>query len=194
MASVFSTIAFYGAWFFVLFGAGSFLLFLFRRAIGRSDSAKVTELRDCASGAILIATLLFGISWYLTPSADELAQQAAHDAPEGQREAEVVARAEIACRKSLQCWGDKHMIAAAVYCAGEVPKLASYTSRWTDGMLEPKLSRISWLDQEAGTLTFWGDKIEFQNGFGAWQTMTYSCDFDPASQIVLDVQAAPGRL
>lgn len=101
---------------------------------------------------------------------------------------------DATCKKDLQCWGDKHSIAAGVYCKDPVGSLAKYSVRWTDGMLEPKFSRFRWLNQADGTLTFLGDKIEFQNGFGAFQKHIYECDFNPATNKVLDVRARPGQL
>ena len=98
------------------------------------------------------------------------------------------------CKKTLQCWGDKHSIAAAVRCDSYVEKLAKYSHKWTDGILEPKFSRFRWKDQAKGVVTFIGDKIQFQNGFGAWQNYIYECDYDPSSEQVLDVRAREGRL
>ena len=67
---------------------------------------------------------------------------------------------------------------------------------WTDGWLEKKFSHYRWRDQEAGILTYIGDKIRFQNGFGAWQNHVYECDVTiPGSRpFVLEVRAQPGRL
>ncbi len=101
---------------------------------------------------------------------------------------------EAACKQDLQCWGDKNSVAASVYCKDYVEKLAKYSARWTDGTFETKFSHFRWLNKEEATLTFIGDKIEFQNGFGAYQAHIYECDFDPASKTVLDVRARPGRL
>lgn len=101
---------------------------------------------------------------------------------------------DATCRKDLQCWGDKHSISAAVYCDDPIESLAKFSVRWTDGMLEPKFSHFRWLNQEQGTVTFIGDKIEFQNGFGAYQGHIYECDLNPSNNQVLDVRARPGRL
>jgi predicted RNA-binding Zn-ribbon protein involved in translation (DUF1610 family) len=98
------------------------------------------------------------------------------------------------CKKSLQCWGDKHNIDAGVRCDNYVEKLAKYSYKWTNGMLESKFSRFRWKNKENGVLTFIGDKIEFQNGFGAWQNSIYECDYNPALEKVLDVRARAGRL
>lgn len=98
------------------------------------------------------------------------------------------------CRFDLQCWGDKHIFSAGVYCAEPVEKLAKYSHKWTDGVLETKFSRFRWLDKTAGTMTYIGDKIQFQNGFGAWQNYTYECDINPESKQVLEVRAFAGRM
>lgn len=113
------------------------------------------------------------------------------------KDAEVtkqIAIDDAVCKLELSCWGEKHDIAAGVYCKSYVEKLANYSFRWTDGTLEPKFSHYRWLNKETSTLTYIGDKIEFQNGFGAYQRHVYECDFDPASNSILDVRANPGHL
>lgn len=100
---------------------------------------------------------------------------------------------DATCRKELQCWGGKHSIGGGVYCKDPVEKLAKYSARWTDGTFETRFSHFRWLDQSKGTLPLIGDKIEFQNGFGAYQNHVYECAFDPATNQVLAVRASPGR-
>lgn len=75
-----------------------------------------------------------------------------------------------------------------------IERLAKFQFEWADGWLEPNFSHYRWADQEKGLVTYLGDKIKFQNGFGAWQHYVYSCDYDPASDSILDVGGAPGRL
>ena len=98
------------------------------------------------------------------------------------------------CKKTLQCWGDKHNIAAAFSCDDYVEKLAKYSSKWTDGLLDPKFGHFRWKDKTKGIVTFIGDKIQFQNGFGAWQNYIYECDYDPVTEKVLSVRGRPGKL
>lgn len=43
-------------------------------------------------------------------------------------------------------------------------------------------------------MTYIGNKIQFQNGLGAWQNRVYECDFDPTTEKVVDVRAYPGHL
>jgi hypothetical protein len=51
------------------------------------------------------------------------------------------------CRKSLQCWGEKHMVSAAVRCREPIERLAKNNFEWTDGILEPKFSHYRWKNQ-----------------------------------------------
>ena len=94
----------------------------------------------------------------------------------------------------LSCLGNKGIIAAGVYCKEPIEKLALHSVKWTDGTLDMKFSRFRWKDKNAGTITYIGDKVEFQNGFGAFTPMTYTCDLSGDNQTVIDVQAEEGRL
>lgn len=98
------------------------------------------------------------------------------------------------CRKSLKCWGEKHDASAAVRCRGPVERLAKNDFEWADGWTEPKFSHYRWKNAQTGELTYIGDKIKFQNGFGAWIYHTYECDLDATGARVTDVRARPGRL
>lgn len=57
-----------------------------------------------------------------------------------------------------------------------------------------KFSHYRWKDAENGIVTVIGDKIKFQNGFGAWSNMIYECDVNPATEAVLDVRVSDGRI
>lgn len=109
--------------------------------------------------------------------------------------AEKPAQAETACKSDdLQCLGDKGVVGAGVYCKDDVERLATHSVKWTDGTFETKFSRFRWADQAAGTITYVGDKAEFQNGFGAFTPMVYECDLAKDNKTVLDVRAREGRL
>jgi hypothetical protein len=107
----------------------------------------------------------------------------------------VVADAkEEACRLDLSCWGEKAATVATIRCPALVVRMAKHDSEWTDGWLETKFSRYRWADKKAGVVTVIGDKVKFQNGFGAWTPMIYECDVDPATETVLDLRVREGRL
>jgi hypothetical protein len=98
------------------------------------------------------------------------------------------------CKKDLQCWGDKHLSTAAVWCDDQIERLAKYDFKWTDGWLESKFNRFRWYDQDSLIITFIGDKLQFQNGYGAWEYHIYECDFNTKIDAVLGVRVKPGRL
>ena len=99
-----------------------------------------------------------------------------------------------ACRQDLDCWGKKFKAKAEVKCEDGIEHLAKYSYKWTGGFLGQKFSLLRWKNQQAGIIIYIGDKIEFQNGFGAWQNYIYECDFDTNTETVLSTQADPGRL
>lgn len=138
--------------------------------------------RDMLLGVVLLIAIGFGITKCSSGSDSEKAADVAkaeHDA--------------AACKTDLQCWGDKNIAAASVYCKDDIERLAKYSVKWTDGSFETKMSRFRWSDQSKGIVTYLGDKAQFQNGFGAYQNVIYECDFDPASKAVLDVRVREGR-
>lgn len=101
---------------------------------------------------------------------------------------------ETECIKTLQCWGEKHAISAGAYCQRPIEKLAKYSFEWLDGAFTPRFSYYRWKDQPNGYVTYIGDKIKLQNGFGAWSNYTYECDFNPATNTVIDVRIGQGTL
>jgi len=109
-------------------------------------------------------------------------------------EQEKRAEAERQCRQDLKCWGERFFPAATSRCRRPVERLAKHDFQWTDGMLEPKFSHYRWRDQAAGVVTYLGDRIKFQNAFGAWTHHVYECDFDTAAGQPLAVRARPGRI
>jgi hypothetical protein len=98
------------------------------------------------------------------------------------------------CRQELGCWAEKFTVEASVRCKRAVEGLAKYQAEWTDGFLETKFSHYRWKNKDAGVVTYIGDKVKFQNGFGAWQMMLYECDFDTNTKESVDARARPGRL
>lgn len=109
-------------------------------------------------------------------------------------EAKQQAEEEARCRADLRCWGEKHQLEASIVCKGLVERLALNSFQWTDDWLEPKFSHYRWQDKAAGIITIIGDKIQYQNGFGAMINHVYECDYDPDNGRVIDVRAQRGRL
>ena len=97
------------------------------------------------------------------------------------------------CRKDSVCWGKEHRIAAEARCREPIEALAQYQVRWKD---EPNgmFKKVSWLNQQQGSLKYIGDGAQFQNGFGAWSNYSYSCDYNPDTMTVLNIDVQKGRL
>lgn len=127
-----------------------------------------------------LAVLAGGLWWWFSPQSqeDKLAQEVQ----------------DRLCRGNLDCWAGKWRSEAGFDCQRPIELLARNNFEWTDGFLEPKLTKAGWLSEAAGTLRFFGSAIKFQNGFGAWIIHTYECDYDPESGTVLGVNAYPGQL
>ena len=97
------------------------------------------------------------------------------------------------CRMDSQCWGEKHHTDAETQCRPLVEQYAKYQHEWTDGFGEwkfPKWSLVGW-DNSDGMLVYEGDQINFQNGFGAWQRMYYSCYYSPDESAAVQVVVRP---
>lgn len=164
-------------------------------SIGASDEARKKETDAIAKGYSSYAEMTRAASLGLTSAtslaahdakvkadAEAAIAQAAAEAAEKKRRreeeaertrqaaAEAERRKEAECSTDLRCWGDKHHLRATVACARYVERLAKYQHEWTDGWFEPKFSRFRWKDKAKGQLTYIGDSIKFQNGFGAWQS------------------------
>lgn len=101
---------------------------------------------------------------------------------------------EEECKRTLNCWADRHDLHAITKAERLIERSAKYSFEWTDGFLEPKLSNYKWKDKNNLIITYIGDKIKFQNGFGAWQNMIYFIDYDTLNDVVVDLKIEPGRL
>jgi len=94
----------------------------------------------------------------------------------------------------LQCIGDKAFLDASNSCVHPIERLAAHSVKWTDGRFESKFTRFRWANKSTGAITFIGDRVEFQNGFGAYTPMIYECDLTKDGKTILDVRVREGRL
>ena len=81
-------------------------------------------------------------------------------------------------------------------CEAELEKAAAYQAKWTVNPFMARFSEASAsksLDGQDAVLLR-GDKIMMQNGFGAWQNMTYEYSALISSAYVFNIDAKPGRL
>ena len=94
-----------------------------------------------------------------------------------------------ACLRDADCIAENAgwRIDAEVHCKRVVENRAKNTHRWTDGWGERKFSRVAIQPPSYESAKYSGSAVEFQNGFGAWQRMAYTCSYDPINEQVLDV-------
>lgn len=162
-----------------------------KEAFKKSGFSAIEEFRHAKKQGFLSKA---DYDQYLTTAKAEERRIAEEKAETEAQERRIAEEKELACKKNLQCWGDKFNASVGLYCDDFVVRLAKYSHEWTDGILEPKFSHFRWKDKSSGIITYIGDKVKFQNGYGAWSNMVYECDFDPTNNSVLDVRVRPGRL
>ena len=108
-------------------------------------------------------------------------------------EAKKQAVEENLCRQNLSCWADRHLLVATQACRGRLETIKS-SYHWTEEINTLLFPRYRWHDPGRATLTYTGDKLQFQDPSGEWINMAYECDFDPAAKTVLHVRARAGSL
>jgi hypothetical protein len=124
-----------------------------------------------------------------------LAAEAAREREEAEKRTAAEKRAkQEQCAVDLKCTAEEAWAAATTECSPLVERMAKNDFQWTDRWYETKFTHFKWGDPFHRSITFIGDKIKYQNGFGAWTFHIYECDFVLASQSVRDVRAHPGRL
>lgn len=96
------------------------------------------------------------------------------------------------CLTDLQCAGDKYMIPASASCQQVLEEQAKMISKWDykigESSFSPIFSRFRWSDSTKKQIIYVGDQAKFQNGFGAWQRVSYECTFDLSSQKPVDAR------
>ena len=86
---------------------------------------------------------------------------------------------------NAQCWFSEHRADLTIACKPEIARRAQYQFEWTHGLLGQAFDRFT--VRNDGRIRAFGDQVKFQNGFGAWQNMNYSCTFDPEGNEVITV-------
>ena len=110
------------------------------------------------------------------------------DTNQDERPSATQVEKKIACRKNLKCWGNKHITDAKLQCKPLIESLAKYNVEWTSGLFGLQFHQIGWNNKEAGTLTYGGNTVRFQNALGAWQNMNYNCVYNPNTKSVEDFE------
>lgn len=79
-------------------------------------------------------------------------------------------------------------------CPKLVERMAKYGFQWVEGLTVFKIEPRHEKTEKSHLVKFFGDKVKFQNGFGAWSNMVYVCTFDLSQRKIVDVNVFKGRL
>lgn len=91
------------------------------------------------------------------------------------------------CLLDLKCAGDKFTAESNAYCRGLLEDNAASIAKWDfkigeGGFFDFLFDKFRWADSSHQQIIYIGNKAKFQNGFGAWQRVGYSCSFDVATK------------
>jgi hypothetical protein len=113
----------------------------------------------------------------------------------GQRSSVMAAKqleADPACVADVSCWAKRHLQEASRVCSAAVEQQARFDFRWEASRPDRFTSAI--MHNNGRQISFIGDALKLQNGFGAWLTYSYNCRYDVGTQAVVAVQVTEGRM
>lgn len=177
-------------------------IYLFRMVV--SSGRRLEMLRNASAGVLVTCGAILAMGFSLTDDYDtkETPREsvAASPNPEVNSPSEIKETYHVQetdsddCGDETQCIIDEYKIDAEVACNPRIESLANYTHRWVNAWYEPRYTHFAVDLEIENSLTMFGDAIEFQNGFSAWQRSSYVCVYDYESGVVITVDAQPGRL
>ena len=97
------------------------------------------------------------------------------------------------CARTLECIKENLLWGAAATCSKLIEKQALHDVRWSESNQYYRFPRVEWSGAADGSVAISGDALALQNGFGAWTPYRYSCDYQPATNWVSNVQLTAGR-
>lgn len=89
---------------------------------------------------------------------------------------------------------DKLDADASLYCTLAVEGSAKYDFRWKSSFLTPRFFNNGTNSSDPIIITYSGDSIEMQNGFGDWINQVYQCDVNAITGEFIAITIEPGRL
>jgi hypothetical protein len=83
---------------------------------------------------------------------------------------------------------------AAEPCAQAIEKQALYDFKWSHYADSLRFTSFNKYQRADGTVELSGDAAEMQNGIGNWVRVYYQCNYNPATNQVINVTVNRGRL
>lgn len=82
----------------------------------------------------------------------------------------------------------------SVACPPMIEHMAKYDFKWTDGWFDFKFQPRPLRTRDPDVVSYYGDKLKLQNGFGAWMNVIYYCDVNTKTGMIVNVRVKQGRL
>lgn len=98
---------------------------------------------------------------------------------EERRQAAQAKREQLELNKNNPEWlYENYFSASQVACRQAVENIAKWDFEWTERWYEEKFTSYLVRTKAPYVVTILGDSIKMQNGFGAWQRVSYACDYN----------------
>ena len=98
------------------------------------------------------------------------------------------------CDGEIECIFNELKFELTPKCSKLVERQARYDVKWTSGFFGQKLIGYKWYSHEQKVVTFAGDKVKFQNRFGAWSNKIYQCHYHIEDDQIIGIEVSNGRL
>jgi len=97
-------------------------------------------------------------------------------------------RKDYDCNQNVQCVGAKiFTVEARAACIDGLERMAIYRHKWTDNWHEDRIIGYKWKDESKTIMQGIGNKLEIENGFGAWQQVAYACEVNAADSRLINI-------
>jgi hypothetical protein len=73
-------------------------------------------------------------------------------------------------------------------CKQAIERQARYQARWEGGWARAEFTKIGRAGPGAQYVAYGGDQLSLQNGFGAWEKMSYVCIWNPDAKTVVQAE------
>lgn len=167
------------------------LAFVASTARSSSDEARAQKLgfkdgKEFATARKNDITTPTDYAKFLAEQKAKAVEKAAYEASLAAEKEQKAKQEEAECLRldNPECYIFKHK-RGDYMCAKAIKDSAKYEFKWTDGMLEPKFSSLSWYDKNRKLVTLYGHRAQAQNGFGAFKNVQYSCTYNADTGEVL---------
>ncbi|EMD1178637.1 hypothetical protein VP758_005268 [Vibrio harveyi] len=82
----------------------------------------------------------------------------------------------IICDEDIDCIGLKNSYKASAHCIKYIEMLSNGKHKWVDISNERRFSHYRWFE-DSMIITYIGNNIKIENGFGLWEQYSYECDY-----------------